>query len=75
MMAFSAMLEGPSEQTLLPMITSAFPKIILLLKDQNKEVQIQTSITISRIAEFHSLSIFNHFEANAEILIQALSLP
>lgn len=40
MMAFSAMLEGPSEQTLLPMIFSAFPKIIQLLKDPSKVKKI-----------------------------------
>jgi len=34
-MAFSAMLEGPGEQTLAPMIVSAFGKIITLLSDSN----------------------------------------
>ena len=38
MMAFSAMLEGPNESTLAPMINSAFPKIVSLLNDTDKVI-------------------------------------
>lgn len=40
MMAFSAMLEGPTESTLAPLIKQAFPRIITLLKDVNYVRQI-----------------------------------
>lgn len=35
MMAFSAMMDGPSNLTLAPMIMNAIPKVFSLLKDPN----------------------------------------
>eukprot|EP00250_Pteridium_aquilinum_P016455 c23110_g1_i1 orf=172-2769(+) len=50
--AFGSILEGPSIETLLPLVSSAFNFLLNALKDDNNHVKDTTAWTLSRIFEF-----------------------
>lgn len=50
--AFGSILEGPSEQTLVPLVSAAFRFLLNAFKDENNHVKDTTAWTLSRIFEF-----------------------
>jgi hypothetical protein len=56
------------------MITSAIPKIILMLNDKNYDVKKWTSVTLFRIAEHHSTIILFQIQNLIPNFLQGLKL-
>ena len=73
--AFGAMLEGPSTDRIVPMVSSALEAVVNLLGDPSLQVKFAASSTISKIAEFHPESILSHgkFLQILQILVSSLS--
>lgn len=67
--AFGSILEGPSLETLVPLVNAAFNFMLNALKDENNHVKDTTAWTLSRIFEFLHVS-------NAEVpLVTQSNLP
>lgn len=59
-MAFSSLMDGPSEEKITPLIAEALIPILALLFHHDLSIRKVAAFTISRISEFHSLVILQH---------------
>jgi len=64
LLAFSALMDGPSKEKAHVLVDSAFVPILELLFHNDFRVKKTSAFTISKIAEFHSLSILQHAKFN-----------
>ena len=54
LMAFGAILEGPSSEGLQPIVVEAMPLLIMLMKDEFVAVKDTAAWTIGRVCELNS---------------------
>lgn len=75
-MAFGSIMDGPSPDILIPIITSALPVLIGNLKDNSKIVRGTTAWTIGRICDFQSSVITDAMLTPLfTVLLEALDDP
>ena len=67
LLAFSALMDGPSKEKVPMLVASALIPILELLFHKDFSVKKTSAFTIAKIAEFHSLAILQHQSFN-EIL-------
>eukprot|EP00298_Acanthocystis_sp_HF-20_P016132 c21387_g1_i2.p1 GENE.c21387_g1_i2~~c21387_g1_i2.p1 ORF type:complete len:853 (-),score=331.88 c21387_g1_i2:106-2664(-) len=71
--AFGFILEGPSSETITPLIQQALGFLLQSMKDNHEKTKKSASWTLGRVCEFHAPIIQLHMPTVLTVLVQALS--